>query len=232
MPKKIKAVALLSAGLDSTTALTLAIQEYQLLLALTFDYGQKAAKREISSAKKIAKHYKIPHLVLRLPWFKKIIKTSLVNKKSPVPFLTKVQESGPKTAAAVWVPNRNGLFLNIAAAYAESLGANIIITGFNQEEAKTFPDNSQDFCKSANNFFSFSTQNKVKVKNYFFKQSKPEILKIAINQRAPLEFIWPCYQGFSKFCGNCESCIRLKNALEKTNLSKLSKKYKNYWNLK
>lgn len=233
MPKKTKAVILLSAGLDSGVALSAAVKQYEVVLALTFDYGQRAAAKELSAAKKIAAFYGVPQRAIKLDWFKKIIDTALVNKHKKLPELNKISDGNSRTAQAVWVPNRNGLFLNIAAAFAESLQAEAIITGFNREEARTFPDNSLAFCREADKFFAFSTLNKVKVKNYFYKQDKPEIVGVALKNKFPLELIWSCYAGGRRFCGKCESCLRLKNALLKNGLLEIyTKKYHNYRGLK
>jgi len=127
--------------------------------------------------------------------------------------MSSVNQGNKSTAKSVWVPNRNGLFLNIAAGFAESLGAQTIITGFNQEEAKTFPDNSLAFCQVADKFFGYSTLNKVKVKNFFYNKNKTEILKTALKNKAPLKYVWPCYYGGWKLCGKCESCVRYFNAV-------------------
>ena len=63
-----KSIVLLSSGLDSVVSLAISKEEYNITLALTFDYGQKAAKREINSAKKITDFYKIDHKVIKLDW--------------------------------------------------------------------------------------------------------------------------------------------------------------------
>jgi 7-cyano-7-deazaguanine synthase len=209
-----RAVVLLSSGLDSLTACSQAVKEFLVVRAITFDYGQRSARQEIARAKKIARYYRIPHSVIRLPWFVPLIKTALVDRKKPLPQLKKTADGSLSTAAAVWVPNRNGVFLNIAAAYAESEKADIIVTGFNAEEAKTFPDNTQEFCTTADKFFSYSTQNKVTVKNYFSKKNKKEIYALAKKNQAPLEYVWPCYEGGWRLCGHCESCVRFFNAKE------------------
>lgn len=207
-----KAVILLSAGLDSLTALSEACKKISVVCALTIDYGQRAAKREIAMAKKIAAYYSVPHRVIRLPWYAKIITSALVNRKTLVPQLQDAKDGNLKTAKAVWVPNRNGLFLNIAAAYAESLHADYIITGFNKEEAVTFPDNSLAYCQATDRALSYSTQNKVKVKNYFFNKDKKQIYAMAIKNKAPLQYVWPCYHGGWRMCGTCESCQRFLRA--------------------
>lgn len=207
-----KAIVLLSAGLDSLTALSLAVREFTVVCALTVDYGQRAAKREIALAKKIAAYYKIKQVSIHLPWYKKIIRSSLVNRKSAVPQLAAAADGNLQTAKAVWVPNRNGLFLNLAAAYAESYGADVVIVGFNKEEAATFPDNSLAYCKAADKALGYSTQNKVKVKNYFFNKNKKQIYALAVKHKAPLQYVWPCYHGGRRMCGTCESCQRFLRA--------------------
>ncbi len=75
---KPSAVVLLSAGLDSTYNFYRAIQEHSVGLALTFDYGQQAAPREIAAAVRLAQVNGVPHQVVALPWFKDFTKTSLI----------------------------------------------------------------------------------------------------------------------------------------------------------
>ncbi|HEY1078521.1 MAG TPA: 7-cyano-7-deazaguanine synthase, partial [Bdellovibrio sp.] len=159
-----KVVVLLSAGLDSTVNAYEAIKHHhEVVLALTFNYGQRAAKKEIEAAAKIAAHLKIPHKVVDLPWFKDFNKSSLLVEDQEVPTGAQVSidnlERSEETAKSVWVPNRNGIFLNIAAAYAEALGAHAVIPGFNAEEAVTFPDNSKEFMEQATRSMKYSTSN-------------------------------------------------------------------------
>ena len=74
-----KGIILLSGGLDSLVSLGLGIKEYVISLALTFDYGQKAAKQEISTSKNICNYYKINHKVIKLDWLKEVTHTALVS---------------------------------------------------------------------------------------------------------------------------------------------------------
>ena len=78
-----KAVILLSGGLDSLAALgyVLSRNEYDIVIALTFDYGQNAVKQEIIASSNIAKHYNIEHRVIKLDWLKQITKNSLTLKQ-------------------------------------------------------------------------------------------------------------------------------------------------------
>jgi 7-cyano-7-deazaguanine synthase len=112
----------------------------------------------------------------------------------------------------VWIPNRNGLFINVAACYAEYYGAKTIITGFNREEAQDFPDNSARFLHAINRSLSYSTLSKVKVKSYVAALSKKEIYHLGLKHKAPLEYIYSCYLGDRQMCGKCASCKRFIEA--------------------
>lgn len=214
--KDLKSVVCLSAGLDSTVNLYAATKSTTVVQAVTFNYGQKAAKKEIESAVKICKNLSIPHTVLELQWFKNLGESSLTSDKQVVPTGDDVGidnlKKSTQSAKAVWVPNRNGIFLNIAAGIAESLKADLVIPGFNLEEASTFPDNSEGFMKALNTSFSFSTANKVQVHCYTVALSKIEIVRAGMSLEVPFDMIWPCYFARDKWCGECESCQRAKRA--------------------
>lgn len=208
---------LLSGGLDSLVSLALAKEEYNIKLALTFDYGQKSVEREIFASKKICEYYKIEHKIIKLDWLKEITQTSLVSDKE-IP-LTSLEDLGSdefvnKSAASVWVPNRNGAFLNIAASFADSFGYDYIIFGANKEEGSTFPDNTQEFIDRINFAFEYSTQKKPKAYAPLINLTKNDIVRVAVDYSVPLELTRSCYSTKERHCGNCESCVRLKSALE------------------
>jgi 7-cyano-7-deazaguanine synthase len=211
------AVVLLSGGLDSAVNLKRACDETGVALALTFDYGQKAAPREIAAAAAICRALGVPHRVIELPWLAEICATALVNPGAEAPRVTPEQLAEPwvtggETARAVWVPNRNGVFLAIAAAFAEHLGAEAVVTGFNAEEAVTFPDNSAEFVAAANAALQFSTGTQVRVLSYTQHLSKRESVRLGREIGAPLALVWSCYYGGTKPCGECESCARFLRA--------------------
>lgn len=212
-----RSVVLLSSGLDSTVNLYEAKQVSDVVLSITFDYGQRAAEREIQSAARLSNKLDVAHKVLRLDWFKDFTQTSLVNHSEKVPTSSNVKIDDLKqsgvTAKAVWVPNRNGIFLNIAAAFAEGLKADWIVPGFNEEEAATFPDNSQGYLESATKAFEFSTSNKVQVRCFTTQMTKTQIVARGKELKVDFDLIWPCYFGGPKPCGECESCQRYKRAV-------------------
>ncbi len=214
---RAKSVVLLSAGLDSSFNLFRAFEKTEVILALTFNYGQRAAHNETKHAAALASLLRIPHQVIDLKWFENFTKTALVNKTYALPQSTEVEidsyEASEKTAKAVWVPNRNGIFLNIAAGFAEGLGASLVIPGFNKEEAATFPDNSPAFMSALDKSFEFSTQGRVRVECYSQNLSKTEIVKEGLTLKLPFEKLWPCYESTDNWCGECESCQRFARAL-------------------
>jgi 7-cyano-7-deazaguanine synthase len=206
----MKGVAILSGGLDSTVSLAAAARALDLILAVTFDYGQRAAKREREASARIARHYRLPHRVIEIPWLAAITRTSLVNRSARLPR----NEMSTASAKAVWVPNRNGVFIEIAAAHAEALGATRLITGFNREEAGTFPDNSVPYMKAVSRALSYSTANGVRVVSYTGALDKRGIVRLGRRLKAPLGIIWPCYEGGRAWCRTCESCLRSLRALD------------------
>lgn len=217
-----KAVVLLSGGLDSQVSMGLAAKRYDLVEALTFNYGQHSVDQEIAAAKACSDHYGCPHRVIGLEFLSTILTSALTESEDLLPELTASQLNDmtrcQETAKAVWVPNRNGLFLNIAACIAEKNGADWLVCGFNREEAKTFPDNSQEFIDLANLFFHFSTSNSVRVWSGTIAMDKTEIVKAAMEETIPLEWFWSCYRGEPLMCGRCESCGRAIRALKANGL--------------
>jgi len=209
-----RAITLLSGGLDSYLSTAIARQHHEIILALTFDYGQRASSQEIKASKNIAKFWRIRHQMVELPWLKNLGENALTHTTTLLPRFRdleklKDKKATEKSAEAVWVPNRNGVFLNIAAAFAESLGATWIITGFNREEAFTFPDNSSDYVYRLNRALELSTLlYPPKIKSYVQEMNKAQMVEKLFKLDLPLDTFWSCYEGGEKMCGTCESCAR------------------------
>ena len=212
----LRSVVLLSSGLDSTVNLYAALRESEVALALTFNYGQRAAQKEISQARKICELLKVRHQVVELPFFRDFTRTSLVNREAAVPVKSEVkiddQNQSLQTAERVWVPNRNGIFLNVAAAYAEGLKADFLVPGFNLEEAQTFPDNSEAYLKKAEEAFQYSTAHQLRTKCYTIRMTKSQIFKLGLELNVNFDLVWPCYLDGEEICGQCESCQRFLKA--------------------
>ena len=206
----VKSIILLSGGLDSLVSLGLKKEELNIELALTFDYGQKSASDEILASEKICKYYKIKHKIIKLDFLKEITDSAIVTSKE-------LPEGIQENSKSVWVPNRNGLFLNIAGSFADSYKYDYIIIGANKEEGETFPDNTEEFIDRINAEFEYSTIAHPKVCAPLINYVKNDIVKLALQNNIPLDLVMSCYKGGNKHCGMCESCTRLKNALEFNN---------------
>ena len=209
-----RSIVLLSGGLDSVVSMACASDQSEIILALTFDYGQRAAEREIAAAHACCRIFGVPHRVLRLDWLAGISRSALIDASAAIPRVDEGQLETMDQASlrAVWVPNRNGLFIHIAAAFAEALGAHLLVTGFNREEGQTFPDNSTAFVEAINRSLALSTLTSVRVVSYTQRLTKLEIVRLGLDRGAPLDVIYSCYSGEEPMCGACESCARLKRA--------------------
>lgn len=210
------ALVCLSGGLDSTVSLYWACKNYDHVEAAFFNYGQKAYESEKKAVQFFSKElgFKVKEFDLR---FLKDFSASALNKENlevPSGDDVNIEDEGAsiKTAQAVWVPNRNGLFINVAASYAESQGVAHLVLGFNKEEAQTFPDNSKEFIEAVNGALNFSTQNRVQVVSPTLHLGKIEIVSMGRKLGVDFSKVWPCYKSGAMICGQCESCKRFLRA--------------------
>lgn len=213
------AVLLLSGGLDSVAAAYLVRSTARPVLALTADYGQKSAKQELGAAYAVATDLGIPHRTVFIPFLKEASTGALVDRFEEVPNptmedLDDAEGAAARSAAAVWVPNRNGVLIAMAATWAEVNGVAYVVCGFNREEAQTFPDNSKSFLEATNAALALSTRNAVQVISPTIDMDKVEIARAARAAGAPLHRCWSCYLGGDQPCGRCESCLRFCRALD------------------
>lgn len=214
---KNKSIVLLSGGLDSVVSLAMVKEFCSDILALTFNYGQKSFLSEKTAAENIAKYYNVKHKIVDLPWLAEISNSAL-NTEESIPKLSledlSKDEIISNASTSVIVPNRNALFINIAACFAETQNYDSIIIGANAEEAKNFIDNSAEFINAINFSLENSLNSVVKVIAPLINISKNEIVKLGIELNIPFDLIHSCYTGDKKHCGECESCMRLKQALK------------------
>nr|WP_295000305.1 7-cyano-7-deazaguanine synthase QueC [uncultured Methanobrevibacter sp.] len=213
----MKAISVFSGGLDCTVATTVYDKDYEIH-AITFNYGQKAFKQELKASKNICEKMGWNQEVIDLPWLSKISNSSL-NNEEDIPELTEDDlddlEKSSASASNVWVPARNTVFVSIALSYAESIGADIIIVGWNGEEGATFPDNSKEYMDSFNELINVGSPEKIRIEAPAINLNKEEIVKLGVDIGAPMELSYSCYKGENKPCGVCESCMRRKRAFKK-----------------
>ena len=219
-----KAISVLSGGLDCTVATSVFAKDHEIH-AITFNYGQKAFKRELQAAREICDKMNWTHEVIDLPWLAQISNSSL-NTSEEIPELSEEDldniEKSSQSASSVWVPARNMVFTSIAVSYAESIGAEKIIVGWDAEEAATFPDNSKEFLETFNELIKVGSPEKIRIEAPAIDLNKEEIVELGLKVGAPIELSYSCYKGDDKHCGVCESCMRRKRAFKSLGVEDIS----------
>jgi len=209
----MKAVSLLSGGLDSTVTLAYALSEGYEVVPMTIRYGQRHV-RELDAAKAVVKHYGLKdHVVLDLDLGS--FRSALTRKDISVPERGSTSEIGDDIPIT-YVPARNIIFLSIAAGLAESVDADRIFIGANAIDYSGYPDCRPEFFRAFETVLKVGTKAGVEgapiiIEHPILRSTKADIVRLGKKLKAPLELTWSCYQGGEKACGRCDSClIRLK----------------------
>jgi len=208
--KMKKVVILLSGGLDSAVTAYIARKDVGVkgeLYALNISYGQTHF-REITSAQNIANELgaSLKRMHVPLDW---LVESSLTGL-GEIP--TEEVEDIPST----WVPQRNSIFLALAFAYAETVGADLVYTGFNVKDYSGYPDCRPEFVEQIQKALNLASKQFVEtgkgigIACPIMHKTKAEIIEIGRTLGVDFSKTWSCYQGGKKACGVCPSCrIRL-----------------------
>ncbi|MFQ6793052.1 MAG: 7-cyano-7-deazaguanine synthase QueC [Thomasclavelia sp.] len=217
----MKALVLFSGGLDSTTALAMAINEYgkDNVIALSISYGQKHNK-EIEAAKNIANYYKIEHLYLDLAKIFVYSDCSLLdhsNQAIPHQSYAKQLENNEGKPVSTYVPFRNGLFLSSATSIALSKKCDVIYYGVHSDDAagNAYPDCSDIFNAAMNQAIYEGSGHQLYIKAPFVNLSKADVVKIGLELNVPYQLTWSCYEGNEQPCGKCGTCLDRQEAFLK-----------------
>ncbi|WP_137788614.1 7-cyano-7-deazaguanine synthase QueC [Bacillus sp. E(2018)] len=209
-----KAVIVLSGGLDSTTCMGIAKAEGYDLYPITFHYGQRH-NREVEQAIEVGKYYGVTdHRIVDLTFLKDIGGSALTDEKVDVP--TEAEEGIPVT----YVPARNMIFLSLASAYAEVIGATAVYTGVSAVDFSGYPDCRPEFIQSMEETINLATKAGVTGKNIsvetpLISLSKKETIEKGLSLEVPYDLTTSCYNGKEAACGKCDSCfLRLKGFKE------------------
>ncbi len=208
----MKALVLVSGGVDSTTCLAMAVSEYgkENVVGLSVSYGQKHTK-ELESARNVAKYYDIELIETDLsPMFKYSDCSLLSHSDRDIPeesYAEQIEKSDGKPVST-YVPFRNGLFLSAAAAIAISKDCGIIMYGAHADDAagNAYPDCSEVFKNAMNEAIWEGSGHQVRVEAPFVNHTKAEVVKKGLELKAPYELTWSCYEGHDKPCGVCGTC--------------------------
>ncbi|NHI90868.1 MAG: 7-cyano-7-deazaguanine synthase QueC [Candidatus Lokiarchaeota archaeon] len=217
----MKAVCLLSGGLDSSTVCYIAKARGFQIYALSFDYGQRHIK-EIESAKKIAELVGAKeHKILKINLDQ--IGGSALTDDLEVPHDRNIDEMS-REIPITYVPMRNTILLALAAAYAEVIEADAIFAGMNAVDYSGYPDCRPEYIKAMQETIRLGSklgvkgEKIIKIETPIIKMSKAEIIKEGMKLGVPYQYTWSCYHGKEKACGICDSCVLRLNGFKEAGL--------------
>jgi 7-cyano-7-deazaguanine synthase len=214
----MKALVLISGGIDSTTCLALAVSKYgnENVVGLSIYYGQRHDK-EIQSADSVCNHYNVEHIKLNLSTMFEFSNCSLLqhsNEDIPEESYDKQLSQTNGKPVSTYVPFRNGLFLSSAAAIALSKDCSVIYYGAHADDAagNAYPDCSPAFNNAMNSAIYEGSGKQLQIEAPFINLNKAGVVKMGLELGVPYELTWSCYEGHKKACGKCGTCIDRKNA--------------------
>lgn len=210
----MKALVLSSGGVDSTTALALAVKQYgaENVLALSVFYGQKH-DRELKAARAVAAHWGVEQMELDLTTIFRWSDCSLLRQSTQdIPkdsYARQLEQTGQETPVSTYVPFRNGLFLSAAASVALSRGCQVLYYGAHADDSAGFayPDCSPAFHSSMNAAIWEGSGHQLHIEAPFLHMNKAAVVAAGLELGAPYHLTWSCYEGGDKPCGKCGTCI-------------------------
>jgi 7-cyano-7-deazaguanine synthase len=200
----VKAVVLLSGGVDSSTVAYLAARSGFEIYALTILYGQRH-ERELEAARAICRALEAAeHRVARLEfgdWGSSLTGSGEIPTDGP-------GDGIPST----WVPMRNLIFLSMASGYAEVVGADAIYIGVGQVDYSGYPDCRQEFVDAYQRAADLASKQFVErgisipVLTPLMHLPKTGVIRLGLSLGVDYTLTWSCYQGGDAPCGVCDSC--------------------------
>jgi 7-cyano-7-deazaguanine synthase len=216
----MRAVVLLSGGVDSATAAALARQQGFELHALSFRYGQRH-ERELESAKRVAAFLgAASHRIIEFDL--RAIGGSALTDRIEVPKARSAEEIG-HGIPVTYVPARNTIFLSFGLALAERIEAENIFFGANQLDYSGYPDCREEYIGAFERMANLATKAGVEAKTHIkievplIHMTKAQIVKQGVALGLDYSLTWSCYDPASdgRACGVCDSCqLRLKGFAE------------------
>jgi 7-cyano-7-deazaguanine synthase len=214
----MKAVCLLSGGMDSAVSAAIAKAEGYDIIPVTVQYKQRHI-RELESAKKLVRYFGFKeHKIFNIDL--KQIGGSALTDKMKVPENKSLAKIRERKIPVTYVPARNTIFLSIALAYAEVVGAESIFIGVNHMDSSGYPDCRPEYLKRFQEMANVATKaavegRPIRIDAPLLEMTKADIVKKGAELHVPFELTWSCYQGGKRACGVCDSCtLRLAGFAE------------------
>lgn len=211
MKTKRTAVVVLSGGQDSLTCLGLARAKYDHVEAISFDYNQRHAV-ELTAAAAICERLGVPHKLVEVPALSRLVTSALTGEGD----VSEPHAYKPGLPAS-FVPARNAMFLTLAHAYAQELGAGAIITGVCQTDFSGYPDCRDTFIRLLEIALNVGYESDIRIETPLMYMDKATTFALADRLSwLPLivEESHTCYNGdrenrhpWGRGCGKCPACV-------------------------
>ncbi|WP_077325385.1 7-cyano-7-deazaguanine synthase QueC [Virgibacillus siamensis] len=203
------AVVVFSGGQDSTTCLFWALEKFDHVEAVTFQYGQRHVA-ELECAKEICERLNVRQHELDMELLNQLAPNALTRED------IKITDDGGMPST--FVPGRNLLFLSFAAILGKQIGAKHIITGVSETDFSGYPDCRDSFIKSLNVTLNLSMDDQFVLHTPLMWRDKSEVWELS-DELDAFEFVkehtLTCYNGIKgEGCGQCPSCKLRHNGLE------------------
>lgn len=206
----MKAIVLVSGGMDSCVTAAIAAAENDGLAFLHISYGQRTEARERRAFNEIADHYRATdRLDVSIEYLTKIGGSSLTDASMDVAEADLESKEIPSS----YVPFRNANMLAIATSWAEVIGARSVYIGAVSEDSSGYPDCRPEFYEAFQKTIDTGTkpETRIEIRTPIIALSKAEIVRKGIELGAPLHLTWSCYRSQNLACGTCDSCaLRLR----------------------
>jgi 7-cyano-7-deazaguanine synthase len=200
----MRAVVLLSGGMDSCVCAALAARDHDAA-ALHVSYGQRTEERERQGFSDICDALGIrQRLVMRNEALREIGGSALTDPSIAVPESHSIGRDIPVT----YVPFRNAHFLSVAVSWAEVLGAEKIYIGAVEQDSSGYPDCRPAYYAAFNEVVRKGTkEGRIEVVTPLIAMRKAEIVRLGLELGAPFHLTWSCYSRQDRACGVCDSCV-------------------------
>ncbi len=208
-PPQSSALVVFSGGQDSTTCLSWALQHFETVEAVFFDYGQRHLI-EWQSAESIARKRGVKLHKLNVPTFSEIGGNSLVDS-------TPIELEGRQGLPSTFVPGRNLVFMTFAAALAWKLGIKDLVTGVCQTDFSGYPDCRLNTMEALEKSLELGMEWPFKIHTPLMFMTKAETVTLAqeVGALEDLAYSHTCYEGQFPPCGRCPACeLRAKGFAE------------------
>jgi len=211
-----KALVILSGGQDSVTCLHWALDRYEAVEAITFNYGQKHSV-ELDCAKQQCKKHNVKQTIVDISFLGTIVESALTSAQD----VNEIKDNG---LPASFVPNRNQLFYTLAHAYAQKIGFDTLVGGMCETDYSGYPDCRREFLDKLELTTNKGSGALIHIETPLMHLNKAQTFALAEELGVLQEVVLnshTCYNGdhtnlhyWGYGCGKCPACELRRKGFE------------------